>query len=305
MTRHVLRSVASSLLLLALVACGCTCKHGEDDHLSKEAPAAMKVEPPDDLDLPHSSSTDALPSEGIPLYVSRSRILVGFKQRDVAQLGDRDTLKIAGVPAKYKSADQTIPVVVDAIDAVRKEHKVGEWVPAAISCDASLPFHVLSDVLLTVQKARFERWELGVKRDDGSFAAIEMGKGHMPPTNAEPLPPPGPDAAIAADATIYMGVRVVDDGYMVRAFNRELGPDCTSGTAGMTVPKKNGAYDPAGLSSCAQTLRARVPETHDKFVSVSVAPGVAFSDVVRALDALRAGPDGKPLFPDVGLALVH
>src|SRR5207244_2555117 len=133
---------------------------------------------------------------------------------------------------------------------------------------------------------------------------IGLGKGHQP-TDTTPPPPASAASTPAKDATIYLGLRVVDDGYMLRAFNRELGPDCTNATFGTTVPKKSGAFDPAGLTSCVQQIRARVPDTHDKFATVSVAPGVAFSDVVRAIDALRSGPDGKSLFPDVGLALVH
>jgi hypothetical protein len=291
-------------LLLALAASGCTCKHAEDDHLSKESPATLKIDPPDDLDLPHSSATEALPSEAIPIYVSRSRIYVGFDRREVAVLGDRETLKIAGVPAKYKAADQSVTVIVDAVDALRKERKLGDWIPAAISFDASLPFHVIGDVVLTVQKARFDRYALVIKRDDGSLAAIGMGKGHQPTDTTAP-PPSGPDADVAKDAAIYLGVRVVDDGYMMRAFNREVGPDCTSATFGTAVPKKNGGYDLPGLTHCAEVIRARVPDTHDKFVSISVAPAVPFSDVVRAIDALRTGGDGKSLFPDVGLTVVH
>ena len=307
MTRHhVPALLARACLFVAFVAAGCTCKHTQDDdHLSKESPASLKVDPPDDLDLPHSTATEPLPTEGIPLYVSRSRIFVGPDKREVALLGDRETLKVAGVPAKYKGGvDQSIQVVIDAVDAIRKEKKVGEWIPAALSVDASLPFRVVSDVLLTVQKSRFDRYTLVVKRDDGSLAGIGMGKGHQP-GETKPPPPPGPDAAVEKDASIYLGVRIVDDGYAVRAYNREVGPGCSGFGFGTTVPKKDGAYDTAGLASCVQQLRARAPESHDKFVTVSVAPTVLFSDVVRALDALRTGADGKPLFPDVGLALVH
>jgi hypothetical protein len=304
MIRNALTLCARPTLVLALVATGCTCKHHDDEHLSKESPASLKIDPPDDLDLPHSSSSEALPPEAIPIYVSRSRIFVGFDRREVAVLGDRETSKIAGVPAKYKSVDQSVTVVVDAVDAVRKERKLGDWIPAVIAVDASIPFHVVGDVVLTVQKARFDRYALVVKRDDGSLAAIGMGKGHLP-TDAPPPAPAGPDAAVPSDAPIYLGVRVLDDGYMVRAFNREVGPDCTSATFGTTVPKKNGVFDLAGLTHCAEVIRARVPGSPDKFVTVSVGPAIAFSDAVRAIDALRAGGDGKPLFPDVGLVVVH
>lgn len=292
-------------LVAFVVLSGCTCKRNEEAPPSKESPAAFLIELPSDLDVPRSTTKDAAPHEGIPIYVSRSAISVGWDRRVVAELGDRDTLANVGVDTKYKGTDpSTIRSLQDAVEGVRKEKGLGAWIPAAIAIDASTPFKVVGEVIVTVQQLKFDRYSLVVKRDDGSFGAIELGKAHAP-TNQPPAPAASADAAPAPDASIYFGVRIVGDGYAVRAFSRELSSDCSTPGAPPAVAKKNGAYDPAGLSACAEATRAKVPRTHDSFALISAAPKTAFSEVVAVIDAVRATPTGKPLFPDVGLSVVH
>lgn len=292
-------------LALALVVSGCKCKQDGDSAPSKESPAALKIELPGDLDLPRSTSKEAAPTEGIPIYVSRSKILVGFDRREVVVLGDRDTLAAVGVDSKFKGTDPSmIEAVRDAVEAVRKEKALGAWIPAAIAIDGSTPFKVVGEVLVTVQQSKFDRYSLVVRRDDGSLGAIALGKGHEP-TSQPPPSAASAGAPPAKDASIYFGVRIGEDGFVVRAFNRELGPGCEVGGGTPTLAKKNSVYDVAALTACAQKTRERVPLSHDSFALLTATPKISFSDVVGAIDAVRAGTDGKPLFPDVGLTLVH
>ncbi|GAC1394712.1 MAG: hypothetical protein NVSMB47_04070 [Polyangiales bacterium] len=297
------------LALLALVTsgvvlgggAGCSCKRATDDKPpSTESPAAMKLRLPEDLALARSTTAEPAPTQGIAIYVSRSKILVGEDAREVATLGDRATLASTGVDAKYKGVDpMLLTSVEEAVGAIRKEKSLGPGVPAVLAIDAGTPFKVVGELVFTVQHAHFERWVLVVRRADGSPGAIVLGT-VRPPNDAPPLPPPGGDAALPKSANVSLGVRLGPQGFVLRAFNHQV--DC-GGPTGLS--KSGDGYDLSALTACATREKHRAPDTRDDLVTMTIAPDLEHQLVVSTIDALRQSPDGKPLFPGVGLALVH
>jgi hypothetical protein len=299
-------------LLFALVCtgavAGCRCKGSGGDattDASKESPSALHLKDVPDLAEPTSRSAEAVPVDGIAVYVTRTKVLLGDELTEVLALGDPAAVAKDGVDRKYKPGDSHYVVVLaDAITALRKKKGLGEWIPAAIAMDASIPYAVFSDVLVTLQRLRFERYALVVRNDQGLRAALQLS---FAPRGLTPGPPPAPStfgSAPAPDATVYLGVRLDDEGYVVRAFGRELGAGCVIGP-GVTIGKRAGAYDDEALTACAIQKKAMAPSTRDDAVTITSLPGIDYQTIVRTLDALRKTRDGKPLFPAASFAIVH
>ena len=305
-------------LTLAIVTCavslgGCRCRGGDGElhDVSKESPSALHLKDVDGLTPPTARSADELPADGIPIYVTRTKLLLGDELTEVLALGDPAALAKDGIDRQYKRGESHYVVVLgDAITALRLKKGLGEWTPVAVSMDASLPYAVLADVLLTLQRLRVERYALVVKGPRGpaafqlTFAPRTLSPPPAPSTSASTsvsasvLRPPSPDAPV------HLGVRFEDGGFTVRAYGRELGAGCALGE-GVTVPKHDAAYDPAALGACVAQTKALAPATRDDTVSLTVAGAVDYQTVVRTLDAVRATADGKPLFPAVSFAIVH
>ena len=305
--------LALSLLSSSVALAGCRCRGGgELPDASKESPGALHLRDVDGLTPPVSRTAEALPADGIPIYVTRTKILLGDDLAQVLPVGDATSFAAEGakdgVDRKYKPGEtHYVVVLADAITALRKKKGLGEWTPAAIAMDASVPYGVLADVLVTLQRLRFERYALVVRDDRGraalqlSFAPRGLPPAHTPPSNSGATP--GAEAP-SPDAPVYFGVRLDDTGYDVRAFGRALGTGCAIG-AGITLPKRDGAYDDAGLTACATQKKALAPSTRDDSVSITSVPDVDYQTVVKTLDALRKTADGKALFPAASFAIVH
>jgi biopolymer transport protein ExbD len=106
--------------------------------------------------------------------------------------------------------------------------------------------------------------------------------------------------------TLGLTVLVVPDGFSVKARGGNLAPGCTDTGAGLAVPKHEGEYDFAALTSCASRVKGSNPafaEQHDATISAN--PGVPYQTIVAALDALRNDEQGKELFPDVSLGVAR
>lgn len=302
-----------SLLCGAVSLSGCRCRGGGADtqDASKESPGALHLKDVEGLTPPTARTAEALPVDAIAVYVSRTKLLLGDELTEILPLSDPASLAKDGIDRKYKPGDSHYVVLLaDAIMALRKQKGLGEWTPVAISMDASLPYAVLADVLVTLQRVRVDRYALVVKGDRGA-AAFQLS--FAPRTSS---PPPAPSTSgstkVAAsalqpaspDAPVYLGVRIDEQGYAVRVFGRELGAGCELGV-GLPVPKRDAAYDPAGLAACVMKNKALAPSTHDDAVSITSLGSVDYQTVVQTLDAVRAAPDGKPLFPAVSFAIVH
>lgn len=105
----------------------------------------------------------------------------------------------------------------------------------------------------------------------GAWGVIRAGAAHDGPAGA------------AADApTLVVAIRA--DGFDVSRFGE--------GDALL--------HDVDALAARAEAVRRSVSTRR---VLLVPAPGVPYATVVAAMDALRATPDGRALFPDVALAL--
>lgn len=97
-------------------------------------------------------------------------------------------------------------------------------------------------------------------------------------------------------------VVVVNDGFALKAAGGNVATGCSNVGAGIAVPKRDGAYDFAGLSRCAIQLHESLPAADDAAqIYVTANPGVDYKTIVGVIDAVRARPNGEPLFPDVSL----
>jgi hypothetical protein len=77
-------------------------------------------------------------------------------------------------------------------------------------------------------------------------------------------------------------------------------PGCTKPGRATSISKRGDAYDVATLAACAARLKSVSPAfASERSYAISGAPAVPFAAIVEAIDALRVGPDGAPLFTDV------
>lgn len=262
---------------------------------------------PADLELPTSSAEGAPADDATVIYVSRSVIAVDDLSQPVVALDERGMLARVGVDARYKESgphDLHIVPLDKAIAASRKKSGASVATPALLVVDAKMPFHVVGEVIFTAQRAGVKRFQFLVRGAGGANAALDLG---IPPgaLYAPPaLPDAGPEGGLPKDAKVLFGINVQTQGFALRAFGRELGPDCEPG-GGVTVPLISGAYDAAGLTRCASKKKGMVPDTTDDLVTVGAAPEVDTQAVILALDALRTTEAHTKLFPTAAFVLVR
>lgn len=96
-------------------------------------------------------------------------------------------------------------------------------------------------------------------------------------------------------------VRVTDEGYRVVDRVGTIAPGCGlihRGTSGpLTVPMKDGAYDPEALARCMHRLHTRFPEEHSARLEVA-GDTPTMDDMIRTWHAIR-GTEDEPSFDAV------
>jgi biopolymer transport protein TolR len=99
---------------------------------------------------------------------------------------------------------------------------------------------------------------------------------------------------------LNLNVTVTDGGVLVSGSGGKLAPGCEAidpaGSRNVTVAKKNGKYDWAGLGQCAGKIKAKF--TDEDTVTVSADAQIQYEHVVAAMDAVRGTADTE-LFPKV------
>lgn len=100
---------------------------------------------------------------------------------------------------------------------------------------------------------------------------------------------------------------ITAEGVSMKTEAGQVGPGCGAGV-GITIPKRDGAYDWAALTACATTLKRATddPGAHTS-AQIIAEPGVDYQTLVTATDALRQTDDAsaEPLFPDVSFGVVR
>lgn len=115
-----------------------------------------------------------------------------------------------------------------------------------------------------------------------------------------------PGIRAASEVPLSLTVLVVDEGFSLKAKGGNVAPGCDGVGAGIAIPKKNGAFDYAGLRECATKLKASDPSfASESAVTVTASPHVPYETVIAAFDALRTSTDGKNLFPEVAFGVAR
>ncbi|MFW6050602.1 MAG: ExbD/TolR family protein [Myxococcota bacterium] len=100
---------------------------------------------------------------------------------------------------------------------------------------------------------------------------------------------------------LNLSLTVVESGVVVTGSGGKLSPGCQNTATGrvITVPKKGGEYDWAGLTECVSRVKQEFPD--ETQVTVNADPIVHYEHVVHAMDAVRDSGE-EELFPDVLLS---
>src|SRR6478735_3663590 len=101
----------------------------------------------------------------------------------------------------------------------------------------------------------------------------------------------------AQSEALNFTVMVVNDGFSLKAAAGSVATGCNGIGSGVSIPKKGGQYDFAGLTACATKLKRSNPawDDEDQFY-LAANPGTEYQILIQVIDAVRHAPDGKPLF---------
>lgn len=104
----------------------------------------------------------------------------------------------------------------------------------------------------------------------------------------------------AEEPPFRLSLTLTQNGLIVSGPNNKYAPGCQQAGTGrvITVPNRGGQFDWAGLTACAQRIKAAHPEAEE--VRVSGEDAVEYQNFITAVDAVR-GTETEPLFPTVVL----
>ena len=104
----------------------------------------------------------------------------------------------------------------------------------------------------------------------------------------------------ASEDVLNLSVTLTERGAVMTTSRGRIGPSCTSdGASAPTAARTSTGYDFAALARCAATLHAEHPGENS--VILAADPSIPYSDLIAAMDALRANGE-TPLFPDVRIS---
>ena len=116
----------------------------------------------------------------------------------------------------------------------------------------------------------------------------------------------GAGARAPTTPTLGMTVIVVNDGFSVKARGGNVAPGCEDTGPGLAVGKVNGDYDYATLNRCVTKLKHLSPDfASESQVTISANPNIPYQAIISTIDAVRKGPNGEELFPDVNFGLAR
>jgi biopolymer transport protein ExbD len=122
-------------------------------------------------------------------------------------------------------------------------------------------------------------------------------------SSIETNPPASRSSGVRSDMpseALNLTVIIVNDGFSLKAAGGNVATGCQGVGPGLSIEKKNGQYDYAALTACAEKLK----KASEKFADerqfyVSANPGTEYQILINVIDAMRANEKGEPLFPDV------
>jgi hypothetical protein len=223
--------------------------------------------------LVHAESALAPMADATPLVtLTKTDLLVGTaKVADVlpGPLGFDGSIKRAG----QRAALEVLPLkaALKAIhDAAPTESSL------RVRVDATTSYRSALEVVFTGAQAGFTTFGFVV-----SSAAGERALPVSTPTRAER------DAQHAADAAPPMSFVLKADGVVVSVGGVTLGPGCTKGAQGTTIPLRAGKPDVAGLASCTSHLKSMAPAwAHSTIAEVTASPELDMQTVLEAVSVI-------------------
>jgi len=124
----------------------------------------------------------------------------------------------------------------------------------------------------------------------------------------ETTPPQSPSGGVRAEPkkTLNFSVLITSEGHSIKTSGGNVATGCKGAGPGLAVPKRQGSYDFVALTACAQALKQAAPEFGEETqVFLSANPAIDYQTLVSTIDAVRATPQGEPLFPDVNFQVVR
>jgi biopolymer transport protein TolR len=101
-------------------------------------------------------------------------------------------------------------------------------------------------------------------------------------------------------------VFISGDGFGLKASGGNVAPGCNGTGSGLAVGKVNGDYDYPSLNSCANKLKHASPDfDSETAVTLTASPNVPYQVIISTMDAVRTGPNGEELFPDVNFGVAR
>jgi biopolymer transport protein ExbD len=285
---------------------------------------------PADITLPASSSTMPASAGALVVVLSPTRLAL---DRDGAALAvpptDHATWPL-GFEAQFKRQSRNDLFLKTLGDAMEARFAADAAVlNVVVMVDAAIAYRLLVETIYTLGQERASEVSIAVssgarvctialtlpRRDDPEMmmereaarravlAALATDGGARPSAPAAvPSPVPSPSASSVPDGHLFLNVLIESGGFVVSGTGRRMSPGCREAGNGVAVPTRDGAYDFAGLTACAATLKGSAPAyaTETK-VTLSAAASTDVQTVVSAIDALRGG--AEPLFPLVSLGV--
>jgi biopolymer transport protein TolR len=122
-------------------------------------------------------------------------------------------------------------------------------------------------------------------------------------SSIETNPPASKGAGVRAEIpsqALNLSVIIANEGFSLKTSGGNIAPGCNDAGPGYAVPKVNGQYDFAGLTTCAARLKGASPDFADETqATITANPGTEFQTVIAVMDSLRSTPSGDALFENI------
>nr|PZN25226.1 MAG: biopolymer transporter ExbD [Pseudomonadota bacterium] len=119
----------------------------------------------------------------------------------------------------------------------------------------------------------------------------------------ETTPPASRSSGVRSDMpseALNLTVLIVNEGFSLKASGGNVAPGCQGVGPGIAIPKRDGRYDYAALTACAERLKKASEDfKNETQFYVSANPATDYQTIINVVDAMRTASNGEPLFPNV------
>jgi len=119
----------------------------------------------------------------------------------------------------------------------------------------------------------------------------------------ETTPPASRSSGVRSDMpseALNLTVLIVNEGFSLKASGGNVAPGCQGVGPGIAIPKRDGRYDYAALTACAERLKKASEDfKNETQFYVSANPATDYQTIINVVDAMRTASNVEPLFPNV------